>query len=310
VFCNGSVASLTSTVIGGTAAYSYSWSPASLGSASTASTGTVGTYTVLVTDQNLCRGTATVSTVKSTPNVTLSSPDLILCPGDCTVLNAIATSSFTPIVYSWAPSLSNATSYTTCSVGTTTVTITDAKNCSASATISTLSDVVPVADFSGSPLSPVTPGQVITFTNTSTIASGSIINSNWSFGDGNGSTVTDPAYAYSNAGSFVVTLVVTGTSGCKDTISEIYVVDAILSVPNVITPNGDGVNDFLKFKNLEVFSSNTLSIYNRWGKKVFEQENYKNDWNGGGHTDGTYFLILSIPDATPKVYQGFFQVIK
>ena len=86
--------------------------------------------------------------------------------------------------------------------------------------------------------------------------------------------------------------------------------DAILNIPNVITPNGDGINDYLKFKNLEVYSRNTLSIYNRWGKKIYEQDNYKNDWNGGSHTDGTYFLILSVPDAKPQVYQGYFQLFK
>ncbi len=310
VFCNGNVASLTTTVTGGLAAYFYSWSPASLGSASTASTGTVGTYTVLVTDQNLCMGTGTVSTLKSTPSVSLSSPDLILCPGDCTTLNAVGTSSFAPITYSWTSSTLPSSTITVCSVGTTTVTITDAKGCVASNVITVVNDVIPVANFVASPASPVTPGQVITFTNTSTIATGSITSSSWSFGDGGTSSVTDPTYAYTGAGTFPITLSVTGSNGCNDTMTVFYVVDAVLIIPNVITPNGDGVNDFLKFKNLEVFNTNTLSIFNRWGKKVFEQDMYKNDWNGGGHTDGTYFFILNVPDATPKVYQGFLQIIR
>lgn len=310
VFCNGAVASITSTVTGGAAAFSYTWSPASLGAASSATTGTAGTYTLLVTDQNLCTGTATVATVKSIPTATLTSPDLIICPGDCTTLNAAGTSSFAPITFSWSNSVSTATSIVVCSIGTTTVTITDAKGCTATKNITVINDVVPVANFVASPLSPVTPGQVITFTNTSTISSGTITSSAWLFGDGGSSNVTNPSYAYTGAGTFPIKLIVTGTSGCMDTITVMYSVDAVLNIPNVITPNGDGVNDFLKFKNLEVFNGNSLSVYNRWGKKIFEQEAYKNDWNGGGHIDGTYFFILNVPEASPKVYQGFFQLMR
>lgn len=310
VFCNGNVASLTSTVTGGTPAYSYSWSPASLGTVSVATTGTAGTYTLLVSDQNLCKGTATVSAIKSIPSVTLASPDLTLCPGDCAILTASGASSYTPVTYAWSNSLSTSSTRTVCFIGTTTVTITDSKGCTATNTITTIGDVIPVASFTASPSPSVTPGQVITFTNTSTIASGTISTNTWAFGDGSGSSTSNPTYAYSDAGSFVVTLIVTGSNGCKDTISEIFVVDAILNIPNVITPNGDGINDYLKFKNLEVYSRNTLSIYNRWGKKIYEQDNYKNDWNGGSHTDGTYFLILSVPDAKPQVYQGYFQLFK
>ena len=310
VFCNGLSATLTSTVTGGAPSYSYSWSPASLGAAATATTGTAGTYTLLVSDQNLCKGTATVSAIKSIPSVTLASPDLTLCPGDCAILTASGASSYTPVTYAWSNSLSTSSTRTVCSIGTTTVTITDSKGCTATNTITTIGDIIPVANFTASPSPSVTPGQVITFTNTSTISSGTITTNTWAFGDGNGTTVSNPTYAYTDAGSFVVTLIVTGSNGCKDTISEIFVVDAILNIPNVITPNGDGINDYLKFKNLEVYSRNTLSIYNRWGKKIYEQDNYKNDWNGGSHTDGTYFLILSVPDAKPQVYQGYFQLFK
>jgi gliding motility-associated-like protein len=310
VFCNGGTAILTSTITGGTPTYTYSWNPASLGTAATATTGTVGTYTLLVSDQNLCKGSSTVSVIKSVPSVTLASPDLTLCPGDCTILNASAATPYTPVTYVWSSSSSTSQSLTVCSIGTTTVTITDSKGCTATTTISTTQDVIPVANFAITPSYTVSPGDVITLNNTSTISSGTISSNTWAFGDGGGAIVSTPTYSYSGVGSFMVTLIVTGSNGCKDTISEICVVDAFLTIPNVITPNGDGINDYLKFKNLEVFSSNTLSIYNRWGKKIFEQENYKNDWNGGGHLDGTYFLVLSVPDAKPQVYQGYFQLFK
>ena len=309
IFCNGGFATLTSSVTSGTAGFNYNWLPSSLGTASTATTSAVGVFTLQVTDANLCKGSATVSTIKNTPSVTLSSPDLLLCPGDCTNLIASATSSFMPISYAWSNSSSNSTTITTCSIGTTTITITDAKGCQATNVITVQQDVLPVASFGSNPTFSLVPGEVITFTNTSTIAVGSIVNSSWSFGDGGTSSATNPMYNYNNASTYVVTLIVTGSNGCKDTVSASYLVEATLLIPNVITPNGDGINDYLKFNNLQVFTSNNLTIFNRWGKKIVEQSNYKNDWNASGFSDGTYFFILNVPDAKPQSYQGYFELI-
>ena len=69
------------------------------------------------------------------------------------------------------------------------------------------------------------------------------------------------------------------------------IVDKI-EVPNVITPNGDGVNDVFTIKNIEAVESSTVLIFDRWGKKIFESHNYKNDWDGGNAADGTYFYVI------------------
>jgi gliding motility-associated-like protein len=171
-------------------------------------------------------------------------------------------------------------------------------------------DVIPVASFTSTPPSPVTPTVLIDFTSTSTIATGSITSSVWTFGDGNGASGVNVNHAYITAGTFPIVLTVTGSNGCASSYTVNYIVDAVLEIPNVFTPNGDGANDFLKFKNLEVLGSNNLTIFNRWGKKIFEQDNYKNDWNGGGYNDGTYFFILSVPMATPNIYKGYVQLMR
>jgi len=311
IFCNGSNATLTPTVTGGQTAYTYSWTPSVLGTASTATTSNQGVYSVLVRDANLCVGTATVATVKSTPSVTLSSPDLVICPNDCSEITAVGTSSFAPFTYAW--SNDNAfigDSTLMCSAGIVTVTFTDAQGCVATNTITVVDDVIPVASFTSTPPSPVTPTVLIDFTSTSTIATGSITSSVWTFGDGNGSSGVNVNHAYITAGTFPIVLTVTGSNGCASSYTVNYIVDAVLEIPNVFTPNGDGANDFLKFKNLEVLGSNNLTIFNRWGKKIFEQDNYKNDWNGGGYNDGTYFFILSVPMATPNIYKGYVQLMR
>lgn len=77
-------------------------------------------------------------------------------------------------------------------------------------------------------------------------------------------------------------------------------VDAI----NVITPNGDGENDFLEFNNLEKFPINRIVVFNRWGGEVYRSVQYKNDWggtyNGKKLPTGDYYYILSVADQQLK----------
>jgi gliding motility-associated-like protein len=65
-------------------------------------------------------------------------------------------------------------------------------------------------------------------------------------------------------------------------------------IPNVITPNGDNLNDYLVIEKLELYPNSQLSIYNRYGEKVFEQSNYQNTWNGEGLPSGIYYYFLNI----------------
>jgi gliding motility-associated-like protein len=52
-------------------------------------------------------------------------------------------------------------------------------------------------------------------------------------------------------------------------------------VNNGVSPNGDGINDYLHIYGLGCYSSNEIEIFNRWGVKVFETKNYENsDING------------------------------
>lgn len=77
---------------------------------------------------------------------------------------------------------------------------------------------------------------------------------------------------------------------------------------NVFTPNGDGKNDKLVFKNLEYFPNSQLLIFNRWGEKVYENSNYRNDWDGENLHAGTYFFNLTIPNSETRT--GFFKLLK
>ena len=73
-----------------------------------------------------------------------------------------------------------------------------------------------------------------------------------------------------------------------------------LVIPNVITPNGDGFNDFFVITNISYYPGNELLIFNRWGKEIASYTNYQNDWDGikndgSRAADGVYYFILRIP---------------
>jgi gliding motility-associated-like protein len=135
----------------------------------------------------------------------------------------------------------------------------------------------------------------------SSASSPSVNSWHWDFGDPNladdSSSFQNPTYIYQNQGVFPVWLFVKTIHGCSDSTSLlITVVKDSLVFPNIITPNGDNVNDFLDIPNLENYSSNRLIIYNRWGKKIYDRINYipKVDrWDGNGLADGTYFYVLT-----------------
>lgn len=78
-----------------------------------------------------------------------------------------------------------------------------------------------------------------------------------------------------------------------------------LTVYNEITPNGDGMNEFLTISCIENYPDNTLTIFNRHGNKIYEVSGYKNDWNGVANVSGiigsgdaipagTYYYVLKI----------------
>lgn len=84
--------------------------------------------------------------------------------------------------------------------------------------------------------------------------------------------------------------------------------DCDVVVPNIITPNGDGENQFLVFENLDLFPQPKLEVFNRWGNKVFESDNYQNNWSPSELNPGVYFFTLELGTIDPK--KGFFQLMK
>lgn len=85
-----------------------------------------------------------------------------------------------------------------------------------------------------------------------------------------------------------------------------------LYMPNVITPNNDGVNDIL----IPVVGKGIVAmhtrIYNKWGNKIFETHNPLIEWDGQESSDGTYFLIATYTDINGKQnkLKGYITLLK
>lgn len=102
---------------------------------------------------------------------------------------------------------------------------------------------------------------------------------------------------------------------CDTTILLINVIDGgtELEVFTGFSPNGDGVNDVFKIKNIDLYPNNDLKIFNRWGKQVYNVKSYHNSWDAEYRSaklpDGSYFYILNVEvDGVMKELKGFVEV--
>lgn len=280
-------------VSGGT---TYSWSTGQ--NTNSISVNSPGTYTVAAS--NSC-GTAvssplTVSTL-ALPVVQLSGGGQ-LCPGDSLLLTASGGPGFT-----WSTGSTNASIYVHNSGDYTVITSNACGTASASAQVNV---IALSAGFTANTVSGNAPLPV-QFINTS---SANASTTQWNFGDGSSSTSGSPAHTFQNAGVYTVTLTVQNANGCTDTYTMMITViseGSAIRVPNVFTPNNDGVND-----GFHIFTENIsdfhISIFDRWGTLVMESTDPGQDWDGtaksgGDAADGTYFYILIAKGGDSKEYK-------
>lgn len=315
VTCKGS-SDGTGTVapLGGTAPYTYSWSPS--GGTSAIATGlSGGTYTVLIADAYGCDTAITLIINESaTPLITNISSTDAGCAGNTGTVSVVDSGGTGPITYQWSPSVSTTNSATGLAPGAYIVTVTDLYGCTSILTTNVNARPTPKAGFTPSPVVGTNP-LTVNFANTST--GGTYYQ--WFFGDGAIDSTFSPSHIYDNQGNYTVKLIVINSFGCVD--SAIYTFikvtqKSMISVPNVFTPNGDIQNDifYITSKGLETLQ---VEIYNRWGMKLYEFDTVNGGWDGRTSQgteapDGTYYYILKANGVDGEVYnmQGFLTLIR
>ncbi len=241
-----------------------------------------------------------LSTLHTDPVTITASNISPVCQGQPILFNAAPKGDATPFVYAWTgpngftstdqnPVLSNTTPDAT---GTYSVTVTDALGQIATATTYATVNPAPNSDFSLS--SETIDGRHNSVT-LSIMPKKNVVY-DWDLGDGTTANQTTINYAYNIAGNipeYTVKLTAKDNIGCSSTSTK--KIKVVPFIPNVFTPNGDGVNDlFMAGYEVQVFDRNGMILYNG-----------NTGWNGtykGKKVDNdTYYYYLNFTDVNKNV---------
>jgi len=105
---------------------------------------------------------------------------------------------------------------------------------------------------------------------------------------------------------------------CDTAMVSIEISNPPLFLPQGISPNGDGINDRFVIMGLDAFPKSSLTVFSRDGVIVYQDNDYKNDWDGNPGKDkikflpvpsGTYYYLLH-PGGTNRVIKGFVYIAK
>lgn len=299
--------------------YSYSWFPPAAVSNPTiqspvaviSTTGNTEYYVIVTDTVSGCLDTAYVDVTATSPAVIAvnAGNDTTICPGAPAVLTATGATDYT-----WAPvtALSSTTTATTTAspMATITYTVTGISECitapaqdSVTITVLTASPLIASAgsdqEICGTPynLLATSTGGFGSNSFAWATVSGSLIDTIHSPNSPTASVV--PTEASTNVYQVVV------TDFCGDTASDYtsvnVIMDCKLEIPNVFTPNGDGKNDVFIVGGVGM-QTYSATIYDRWGKKVFESTNIQQSWDGKGAQDGTYYYIITAQSINGKEF--------
>jgi gliding motility-associated-like protein len=307
-FCAGDSVTLTSS-----AGTSYLWSDGV--TTQSVNITNAGSYTVQVSNASGCQSApsvATVITVNALPLTTASNNGPV-CEGSA--LNLTGGPAGMTIYYWSGPgeftsllqNLSVSDSATLDMAGTYTLTVADANGCTNTATQSIIVNETPIA-VAG-------PDQDLKF-NFETQMNAELSASEtgeWSLISGSGhiSDIHSPTTRVIELSTGVNKFLWKVLNGnCEDT-AEVKITVHDVFIPSVITPNGDGKNDYFKIS--EFSGKAELIIFNRWGNEEYTNANYLNDWDGRNNRGAelpadTYFYVLKFENG--KIKKGSVLIIR
>jgi gliding motility-associated-like protein len=290
---------------------------------------TPGVYTATVTNDIGCAATTNQIIVKPnvTPAVTISAPAAAVCEGSPLTFNAGPTDGGTAPVYQWlingVNTGSNSDSYSSAAFAngdTITCSMTSNATCALPATV--LSNSIPLTV---KPLPQVDTAQIFYLAEGQSATLNPTTAGNYSFSWSPDTGLSDSTAANPVANptkTTVYTLTATSADGCKASTEITVDVFTRLHVPNAFTPNGDGHNDIFYILNGPPDSRiKDLSVYDRWGEKIFQVHNVPAadpafGWNGRYKSAPApagayiYTLVMNFSDGTQQAFQGTILLIR
>ena len=273
------------------------------------------TYFVNVTDTNGCKNidsiTVSIFSIKSIA-------DTSFCKGDSISLFVTPVSGTNPITYVWSPAMglnSTGDSLVHASPGTDIIyqiNVTDGKGCAETKSIEVIANLPPKADFDFK-LYPACEGLLAEFKNKSQGAS----SYEWVFGEGGKSEKENLQHVFPYNQIMNVTLTAFNDF-CKDDTSVTSSIKSFtdyfdLSMPNVLTPNNDGMNDCFEIDEEKKYGDcSELHVFNRWGELMYVSGGNQHSWCGRTFAGedvptGTYFYVF---DVNGFLFKGTVMVIR
>ena len=128
----------------------------------------------------------------------------------------------------------------------------------------------------------------------------------WSNGK-QGSSVT-----FNQTGNYM--LIVVDSNGCRDSRIIHILAETVpkMIIMDVITPNGDGINDYWKILNADAYGKLSVRIFDRWGNELYSSSDYKNDWEGKYKgkdlPEGSYYYLIETEKG--EVYKGAINILR
>jgi gliding motility-associated-like protein len=124
-------------------------------------------------------------------------------------------------------------------------------------------------------------------------------------------TIATPKVYPSNDTYYMLT--VTSADGCRASDTMFVKVLKLPTVPNIFSPNGDGIHDRWEIQYLSSYPGCTVDIFNRYGQLIFHSVGYSKPWdgtvNGKPVPDGTYYYIIEPKNGRAKM-SGYVDVIR
>jgi gliding motility-associated-like protein len=88
----------------------------------------------------------------------------------------------------------------------------------------------------------------------------------------------------------------------------------LLTIVNSFSPNGDGINDYWYIKNISNYPKAEISVYTRYGQRVFQNIGYSKPWDGSFNGNklpaGTYYYTINVKDDNIPSQSGWVFIVR